>query len=251
MVDKNRIKEFWDKRAVEFGKSMHATLGETHLRELEIRTMIRVLKRVNPSLVLEIGCGNGYSTFIYAEKFPKMKIIATDYSKKMIDTAKENYHRKNIQYEIWDITQPNEFPFETKKFDLVFSQRVIQNLPSWKIQRKVITNLISMLTDNGRLCLMECSEEGVNQLNKWRKRIGRGPINGIIPWHNKFIDDSKIKEEFGKNSDKIVYFSSTYMFITRLVWRKLGRIAWLLPSVGEFGYDRMYVLSSRQKSNVS
>lgn len=235
------IKEFWDERAVEYGKSMQATLREVYLRKLEIKTMLKILKRVNPSLVLEIGCGNGYSTFIYAKMFPKIKIIATDYSEAMIDIAKENYERKNIGYGVWDITQPHEFPFETTKFDFIFSQRVIQNLPSWEMQRKAINDLINMLANNGQLCIMECSEEGVNQLNKWRTRIGRRTINGIIPWHNKFINDLKIKEEFSNNLNKIIYFSSTYMFITRLIHYRLNKIAWLLPSFGNFGYDRIYI----------
>ena len=241
MASKNEIKKFWDKRASEFGKSMSATLRETHLRKLEIKTMIRVMRRIKPSMILELGCGNGYATFKYAEKFPEMRILATDYSEKMIDLAQKNYQRENIAYKIWDITEPDELPFSTKNFDLIFSQRVIQNLPSWGEQKKVINNLINLLADNGLLILMECSKEGVNQLNKWRNIIGKKPIDGIIPWHNKFLEDSILNKEFSQNLVKIIYFSSTYMFITRLISQKLAKIAWLLPPIGKFGYDRIYV----------
>jgi ubiquinone/menaquinone biosynthesis C-methylase UbiE len=238
--DKNKIKEFWEQRATDFGKSMHATLGETYLRKLEIRTMLRILKRLNPSSILEIGSGNGYSTFIYAKKFPSVKIFATDYSEKMLNIAKENYARENIAYKKWDITQPNEFPFEKKKFDFIFSQRVIQNLPSWEMQKETINFLISLLGDKGILCLMECSEEGVNELNQWRERFFRKPIDGIIPWHNKFLEDTKLEKEFDKNLIKIFYFSSSYMFISRIISHRFGKIAWLLPPIGKFGYDRAY-----------
>lgn len=241
MVDKNKIKHFWDQRAVEFGKSMKATLGETYLRKLEIRTMLKMIKRLKPSTALEIGCGNGFSTSIYADKFPKMKILATDYSQEMLNIARKSYARENIVYEEWDITQPNEFPFEQNSFDFIFSQRIIQNLPSWEIQKDAIYYLTSMLGVKGVLCLMECSEEGVNQLNKWRTRFGRKPINGIIPWHNKFLEDTKLKNEFRKNLVKIFYFSSSYMFITRIISSKLKKIAWLLPPIGKFGYDRVYI----------
>ncbi len=241
MASKNEIKKFWDKRASEFGKSMFATLRETYLRKLEIITMIRILGGIKSSIVLELGCGNGYATFKYAEKFPQMKILATDYSEKMIDIAQKNYKRENITYKVWDITESDESPFAIKNFDLIFSQRVIQNLPSWGVQKKVINNLINLLADNGLLILMECSEEGENQLNRWRNMIGKKPIDGIIPWHNKFLKDSILNKEFGRNFIKVIYFSSTYMFITRLISQKLAKIAWLLPAIGKFGYDRIYV----------
>jgi ubiquinone/menaquinone biosynthesis C-methylase UbiE len=241
MVDEDKIKNFWDQRAVEFGKSLKATLRETYLRKLEIRTMLNIIKRVKPSAALEIGCGNGFSTSVYADKFPKMKIFATDYSQKMLNVAKKDYARNNIVYGQWDITQPSEFPFEQKTFEFIFSQRVIQNLTSWEIQKDAIDYLISMLGAKGVLCLMECSKEGVNQLNEWRRRFGRKQIDGIIPWHNKFLEDTKVKNEFQNNLVNVFYFSSSYMFITRIVSSKLKRIAWLVPPVGKFGYDRVYI----------
>lgn len=241
MADENKIRNFWDQRAIEFGKSMKATLRERYLRKLEIRTMLKIIRGLKPSTVLEIGCGNGFSTSIYADKFPEMKILATDYSREMLNIAKKNYARENIVYEEWDVTQPNKFPFEKNSFDFIFSQRIIQNLPSWEIQKDTIYYLTSMLGAKGVLCLMECSEEGVNQLNKWRKRFGRKPIDGIIPWHNKFIEDSKLKNEFRKNLVNIFYFSSSYMIITRIISSKLKKIAWLVPPLGKFGYDRVYI----------
>lgn len=243
MVNKEAIKEFWENRAKEYGKSMCATLGETYLRKLEIKTMVNIIKKNKPDSVLEIGCGNGYSTSIYAERFPKMKMFATDYSKKMIDLAKSYYQKNNVIYDVWDVTQPSEYPFKIDKYDLIFSQRVIQNLPTWEMQKNTIRHLISMLKDNGKLCIMECSEEGVDQLNNARKKIRRPRIDGIIPWHNKFISDKKMMEEFADNINEITHFSATYMFITRLISMRLAKYAWLLPPIGKFGYDKVFVLS--------
>ncbi|MBN2027799.1 MAG: class I SAM-dependent methyltransferase [Actinobacteria bacterium] len=241
MDEKDRIREFWDGRAEQFGASMRATLGEVHLRELEIRTMRSILARRKLSTVLEIGCGNGYSTFIYAKEFPDMKIYATDFSQPLIDIAAEHYANDNIAYALWDITDEGAFPFDIAKFDLIFSQRVIQNLPTWDEQKKVIGSLQGRLEDGGSLVLMECSEEGVEQLNRWRKILRKEPIEGIIPWHNKFIMDSVLKEEFGGDLVKVKYFSSSYMLATRLITERLAKFAWRFPSVGWFGYDRIYV----------
>jgi ubiquinone/menaquinone biosynthesis C-methylase UbiE len=243
MAEKS-VKDFWDEKATAYGKSMRATLGEIHLRRLEIRTLLNILKRQIPSAVLEIGCGNGFSTFAYAEALPQTRFIATDYSDKMLEVAHNYYHRENIEYLRWDITDIESCPITQQTFDVIFSQRVIQNLPSWQVQMNVITNLITKLTDEGRLYLMECSEEGVSQLNRWRTRIGRKPIDTIIPWHNKFLRDSEMKAAFHGNLIETVYFSSTYMFITRLISGRLSKIAWLLPPWGRFGYDRIYVFKA-------
>ena len=49
---------------------------------------------------------------------------------------------------------------------------------------------MSLLKDNGRLILMEGSEQGHLEMNNLK--IGFGlPINKI-KWHNKFIDDEKL-----------------------------------------------------------
>ena len=66
-----QIKKFWDDRAKQFGENAQATLGEVDLRKLEINFMINCIKKLNPERVLDVGCGNGYSTKIYAKKFSR------------------------------------------------------------------------------------------------------------------------------------------------------------------------------------
>lgn len=242
MEKKEKIREFWDEKAECFGPSIQATLGEIYLRKLEIRTMYNILARQKPPLVLEIGCGNGFSTFVYAKKLPYSKIFAVDYSERLLDVAKRHYSRENIEYQLWDVTETEIFPFDTKEFDVIFSQRVIQNLTSWNEQKEVIKDLLNRLKSTGVLVLMECSEEGVEQLNTLRLKTGREPIKGIIPWHNTFIKDSSLREEFYSSLVKIGYFSSTYMFLTRIISSRLAKIAWLFPPIGRFGYDRIYIL---------
>lgn len=240
-----KIKAYWNKRAIIYKESANATLSETPLRRIEIKKMIGLLKKYKPSQTLEIGCGNGYSTSIYASKFSRMKIFATDFSENMLKIANKKYKKRNIRYSFWDISQPKKFPYKIKSFDLIFSQRVIQNLPSWNIQKIVIKNLLGMLNEKGVLILMECAKDGVKQVNNFRRVLGQDKLKGIIPWHNKFLEDKKMKKKFENNLIEISHFASTYMFLTRIISFKMSEIVQLFPSIGKFGYSRVYILKNK------
>jgi len=98
---------------------------------------------------------------------------------------------------------------------------------------------MSRRAPGGAVLMMECSKDGVKQLNGLRRRLGLAPIDGIEPWHNAFLRDALVVEEFGAS---IEHFSSTYMFLAKVLHKKLSYVARYLPAVGRFGYDRLYVL---------
>ena len=87
--------------------------------------------------------------------------------------------------------------------------------------------------------LMECSKDGVAQLNGLRREWGLEPIANIEPWHNCFMRDDQLIRDYGA---RVEFFSSTYMFMAKVVHKKLSYVARYLPAVGRFGYDRLYVI---------
>ena len=84
---------------------------------------------------------------------------------------------------------------------------------------------------------MECSKDGVRQLNNLRRKLGKKEIENIEPWHNNFFVDANLTKDFGA---KIIHFSSTYMFFTKLVER-FHKLSYL-PPIGNFGYDKLYIV---------
>ncbi len=60
-------------------------------------------------------------------------------------------------------------------FDMVITQRCIQNLPDWETQKRAIGNLLSRRARGGAVLMMECSKDGVRQLNGTRQRLGLEP----------------------------------------------------------------------------
>ncbi len=232
------IRNFWNDRADTFGSNSKATLGDTALRQLEISAMLRELRTRRPADVLDVGCGNGFSTRHAAHALPRCKFIGVDYSPAMIHNASTE-SLTNVHFDVADVLDAATLP--TGPFDVIYTQRCIQNLPQWPQQIEAINNLRARLRPDGSLLLMECSRDGVEQLNRCRRRFARQPIENIEPWHNNFLCDQHMVDTFDAT---VTCFSSTYMFLTKILHPRLSRIAWRLPAIGRFGYDRLYTIGT-------
>lgn len=230
------IRKFWDDRAKEFGENWRATLGEKYLRLLEIKTMTKLIKKYNPKRVMDVGCGNGYSTKVFANKFLSINFVGIDYSPEMIFQAKIN-QGNNCNFSEGDVLYVESLP--EGKFDLIFTQRCLQNIPDYEKQKIAINNLLFKLSKSGILLLMECSKDGVEKLNNFRIKIGQPPIDNIEPWHNKFFLDENLVNDFSAN---VFHFTSTYMFLSKIIHPSLTRISYILPAIGSFGYDKLYII---------
>ena len=111
------------------------------------------------SLCLDIGTGGGEKVL---KDYPKVRmIIATDFSKEMIYTAKENakkYQEKNVKFAVMDNLK---MKFPSELFDLVSARHT-------KIDAKQIYDC---LTKGGTLVI-----EGVDQKDCWKMKelFGKG-----------------------------------------------------------------------------
>lgn len=231
------IKAFWDQRGVTYGAKEQATLAESDLRKLEIRAMSKMLRVLKPGTVLDAGCGNGFSTKKLASAFPSSRFIGMDYSEPMIAAARLE-SPGNCTFALGDVLLEDTYP--TGTFECIITQRCIQNLPTYDHQRHAIAGMIRHLAPGGSLLLMECSRDGVDQINRMRGKLGKDTLQNIEPWHNHFLSDQSLVDDFGA---RVVCFASTYMFVSKVVSSRLSRAASVLPSFGRFGYDRLYVIS--------
>ena len=71
------VYNFWQNEGKKRGNGIFATLRDHYFRYVEIKTILKELKKQNVKL-LDIGCGNGVSTFFFSP-FAK-EITAIDYS---------------------------------------------------------------------------------------------------------------------------------------------------------------------------
>jgi ubiquinone/menaquinone biosynthesis C-methylase UbiE len=242
------IKSFWDRRAREHKMDCTATLGEVALREIEINAISKYLK--DGTTVLDVGCGNGYSTLRFAERH-EIQISGIDFSEEMINFSEQSLKRSastlkgSVSFSVQDVLS---LDFPENSFDIVITERCLQNLSSWELQCKAIINISRVLKPSGLFLMNECSVTGVDVLVKTMNLFGKEAPQGIIPWHNLFFSDSQLinDPEIRKHLIflQINNHSSLYMLITRL-FPRLGRIRHILPNLGSFSYDKLYVWRKR------
>ncbi len=274
-----KIKDYWDQQAVlnrektdslkvidwesDYfidSKGQGGTLKDSNLRELEIQNVVREIRK--GEYVLDIGCGNGYSTLEYAKRLKDVRLLGIDFSKEMIKNAISLMHDdypqlvSRVRFECHDILELSALYEE--EFDVVCSTRVVINLPSWQLQQQALDEIRKVLKRGGRLILLEGSVDAVERLNAVRAKL-KMKMDRAGNWHNVFLRDEDLKNYIrGKYKlIKEIYHASTYMLITRVLYHKviLGKFikqftydeeifdaASKLPNFGEYGYHKIFVL---------
>ncbi|MEM3000925.1 MAG: class I SAM-dependent methyltransferase [Candidatus Nitrosocaldus sp.] len=189
--NRKKILDYWNREDVE-------SMYDKHLLNLEIEL---IKKRIPPnSKVLDAGCGEGEGVLIYS-KTPGVIIHAADFSETRLKKASERLKGcKNVIFKKVDFLNSNDCLSLDSDYDIIISQRFIINFTEWKLQCKVISNLMKMLKKGGRLLMMEGYKEGADSLNKIRKFFGLEPIP--VRWHNLFISDNNLKRFMKKHGYK-------------------------------------------------
>ena len=206
---KKKIRSYWNSRA----KKKSLAGSNTILPDLmETNYLINLVKR--DKSILDVGCGNG----IFLERLRKeinyKSAIGFDYSKEMIIEAKKR-NIKNTRFITLDMTKSKQLQLLNQKFDYIITKRSLINLANFNQQIKVITELSKLLKKNGKILSCENSITNLNNINKSRKKVGLKKI--IPPWHNKYIDNEKLKNFKHLKFVKIHEFSSSFYFITRVL----------------------------------
>src|SRR2546425_5605366 len=247
------IRRYWDEQARDRGPDPRATTQDYWMREVEIAQISRILSRWDqPLRILDIGCGNGYSTIRLQRTHLIHRFIGGDYSEPMITAAcgalaeVDAPVRDRIQFKVLDVLRLGEY---RSSFDVVVSDRCLINLPSRELQWDAIDEIWKSLTPRGHYVAVENFEGGQRNLNEQRQKLGLKPIP--IRWHNRFFDEDEFLahcvQKFELN--EFTPISSTYYLVTRVVYSKLCevegrepdydhpiyRIAGALPVVGDFG----------------
>ncbi len=159
---------------------------DKNLSNLEIQLIERYL--APHTKILDAGCGEGEGTADYA-RMPGTTIHGADFSETRLDKARSRLgNRSDVRLYQVDFLGHQALD---RDYDSVVSQRFLINLMEWKLQQKVLLDLMGMVKKGGRLLMLEGSVQGVEELNRFRAQYGREPIP--VKWHNLFFDDRTLK----------------------------------------------------------
>ena len=208
-MNNKKIHKYWNSRAS--NKILKCT-NDINLEQNEIEYFLSIIRK-NKN-ILDIGCGDGKLLRVLKEK-KNCNCYGIDFSENLIDVAKKK--SKNINYFCVDMNQiKNDFKSKIK-FDYIITKRSVQNLTSWKNQKKFLNQLHYFSKKKTKILLVESSINGLRKINEARKKLN---LNNIIkPWHNLYLDDDKIKKtNFKKIKLKnIQELFSTYYFTSRVL----------------------------------
>jgi SAM-dependent methyltransferase len=191
-----------------------STIQDARTRRLEMDALFSNLR--DGLRVLEVGCGNGYVAEAAVQRF-NIDLDAFDFSHDMIAIAKTRpiqNAKGRVSFSQGDILTLNA----CNRYDLVFSERCIQNLPTWEEQQIGLRNIASALKSGGLYIMLESFWTGLNNLNAARRELGLEDIPES--WHNRFFVEDETKQFLSSVGCRYVdqnCFLSGYYFGSRVL----------------------------------
>jgi len=213
--DEKSIIDLYKSEAIKYGDTAESTIKDKRIRNLEKTALIKHL--CDGKKIIELGCGNGFVSEIVADKF-NVDLTGIDLSREMITIAKKrgckNSHSK-LSFKVKNILNIDE----KSKYDIAYSIRCLQNIPSWELQKKALFNVANMLKPGGVYIMIESFNSGLNKLNLARKELDLPAIKE--PWHNNYFDQDRVCESMTEfNLDLILEdcFLSGFFFGSRVIY---------------------------------
>ena len=246
----NDVLAFWNSRA---GLGQWAGTRDIIAKQIEIEVLAALPR--DGMRVLEVGCGNGITALEIARRH-RVSITAIDFAEEMITAAKglaDGQDLKgSVEFRVGDVRQIESFQH---KFDLIYTERVLINLPDWPAQRQALADITALLSPGGVYAMCENSQDGLDATNVLRARVGLPAV--VPPWHNRYLRDAElaVADLPGIKLEQVQHYSSTYYFLSRVVNAALAaregrepdyddpinQLALHLPPMGEIGQGRLWL----------
>jgi SAM-dependent methyltransferase len=136
--------------------------------------------------LLDIGCGNGFSTAVYAQKCESA--VGLDFSERMIETAQRIHRRDNLRVVCRDVLSLND---SLGHFSTVLLTRCLINLENWERQQEALERIHRCVADGWRFILVEGTAQGRAALNVLRERNDLPAMPRV--WHNRDFDEPMLR----------------------------------------------------------
>jgi len=244
------VLDFWNSRA---GLGQWAGTRDVRAKQIEMEVLAAQVR--DGMRVLEVGCGNGITAIEIARRHA-VKITAIDFAEEMIVAAKGLLQGQelngSVDFHTGDVRELADF---SERFDLIYTERVLINLPDWEAQRDALAGILGLLAPGGCYAMQENSQDGLAALNALRANAGLPAIES--PWHNRYFRDTEIATFSFPDVklERVDDYSSTYYLISRVInaWQAaregkepdydapINELAMLLPPIGNVGQGRLWI----------
>ena len=150
--DKNSIRELFNSIAKRYDVLNNVISLVTHKFIKKQAVCLACEKHEKePLRILDICCGSGDISKIFAEKLPEAEIIGIDFSENMLEVAQKKCKGySNIKFISFDVTDLRNL--DLGKFDICFISFGLRNLPSVE---KFLENIKYVLNKDGVLAILD------------------------------------------------------------------------------------------------
>jgi SAM-dependent methyltransferase len=164
------IKDHYQKVAKNFGDSGRCTIQDPVIRDYELAYLKKEIQNFidtfeRQPMVLDLGCGNGYSIEQLSEAFPRAYFLGIEPQPELLEITKA----RNLENAKFKSGSALDSSFAEHPFDIVITERVIINLISAEDQEKAMSNIAASLVPGGNYLMIESFVEPLMKINKFRK----------------------------------------------------------------------------------
>lgn len=188
----DKIKDHYKKLANTLGTSKEMSMKDNFTRDAEIADILTCLSHFllhkKIPKVLEIGCGNGYTAQKINESI-KIDYTGVDFCEDLVELA----INRNIENFTFITGNVLNLDFGDETYDIIFSERCLINLDSWKKQRRGMAEIYRVLKKGGIYIMIECFTDGLHNINEARRVLGLKAVEQ--PFHNKYFDKTAFMKD--------------------------------------------------------
>ncbi len=260
-MEKQKIREFWNQQALKYGYSVKAVNFDPLEEDLEFY----FLESLIPTKVklLDFGCGNGRTLFFLAQKRPRALFVGVDFSKNMINLARQNNCFENIDFFMGDVLSKSTIENLRKRyksFDYILTKRLLINLHGISKKKKALENIWSLLKQGGTYIMIECFLEPLERINEIRLKLDL-PIIKVKKFNEYLKEDFLLEIEVFFKIKKVLDFESNYYFISRIFnaylsqgepdyFAEINKLAVTLTKMGitfakDYGPEKILILEKK------
>ena len=251
------IQAFWNSRAP---LAEGAGTADLIAKQLEMAAIGRFVR--DGMRVLDVGCGNGITAIDLAAHHA-IDLVGFDFAPAMVEAARQRAAATALKGRVeFLVADTLSIPETLGRFNLIYTERMIINLPDWPTQQAAIRRITDLLADGAAYVMCENSQDGLDSINALRGACGLGAI--APPWHNRYLRDIEVENYAitGVELECMEHFTSTYAFLSRVVnaWLSknegrdpsydapVNRLALELPQIGQFGQTKLWVWRRGRKT---
>lgn len=140
-VARNWLADYADKRAYDF----------------VLKVVEDVIKLDKPAKILDVGCGPGKWSILFAKRFGSATAI--DVSPKMVLLARENARKHNLENVDFHVMSVSKLNFPDETYDLVNCVTVLQHVLNDDDWRSAVHEMVRVTKTGGHLLLFETAPD--------------------------------------------------------------------------------------------